>query len=89
MNKRKTSELLLVKQVIKLCEKANISRIRYGNFEIEFGDRKREVQTRYEGKESQYLDSPQSDMPPDDVMLFAATPSMDEMIQARKGGKKR
>lgn len=89
---RKTSELLKIKQIIKLCEKNNISRIRYENVEIEFGEKKVRQSNvkleKYQNDESKYTDSPNVDMPPDDVMLFAATPHFDSIIEDRKKSKK-
>lgn len=87
--RRKTSELKLIKQIIRLCEKSNISKIKYESIEIEFREIKKEVATKFENATSKYLDSPQVDMPPDDVMLFAATPSFDQMIDERRKSKKK
>jgi hypothetical protein len=88
---RKTSELQKVKQLIRLCQKNSISRIKYDNLEIEFSfaAKKSTGGLKYEKEDARYLEAPQVDMPPDDVMMFAATSEFDSLIETRKSGRKK
>ena len=89
---RKTSDLIKVKQLIKICQKHSISRIKYDNIELEFGNQVKTSKAagfKYERENPKYLDQPQVDMPPDDIMLFAATNEFDPMLNSRKAAQKK
>lgn len=89
---RKTSELIKVKQLIRMCEKNNVAKVKYDNIEIEFREKTltktKKADLKVETVDgSQYLDKPNVDMPPDDVMLFAATDHFDDILKGRKAAK--
>lgn len=92
---RKTGEFIKVKQLIRLCEKSNVTRVSVDGIHLEFGARverksaKKVVDTQYVGPESKYLETPSVDMPPDDVMLFAATDHFENILEERKADKEK
>lgn len=90
---RKPSELQKVKQLIRICQKNSISRIKYDNIELEFGfgfaAKKMSGAVKYEKEGSKYIEQPQVDMPPDDIMMFAATSEFDTLLESRKSGRKK
>ena len=91
VKRRKTSDFIKIKQLAKVCEKYNITRVRYENIELEFGPsvkRSSKAGVKYESDGSKYLDAPNLDMPPDDVLLFAATPHFENILEDRKAAKK-
>jgi hypothetical protein len=91
VKRRKTSDFIKIKQLAKVCEKYNITRVRYENIELEFGEklkRGKAVGVKYETDGGKYLDAPNLDMPPDDVLLFAATPHFENILEDRKAAKK-
>jgi hypothetical protein len=91
IKRRKSGEFLKIKQLAKLCDKLNIVKVKYDNLELEFGERPKRASkavTKYESDSGKYLESPNLDMPPDDVMLFAATPHFENILEDRKAGKK-
>ena len=90
---RKTSDLIKVKQLIRICEKSSVCKIKYDNIELEFreklsGKAKKADLVIEKDKSNQYLDKPAVDMPPDDVMLFAATDHFDDMLNTRSKASK-
>lgn len=91
IKRRKTSEFIKIKQLSKLCEKYGIKRIKWDNLELEFGEKPKKASraaTKYEADSGKYLEAPNLDMPPDDVMLFAATNHFDNILDDRKAAKK-
>ncbi len=89
IKRRKTGEFIKIKQLAKICEKFNIKRVRWDNIEIELGEKQRRVAktVKVETDGTQYLDSPNLEMPPDDVLLFAATPHFESVLEERKAAK--
>jgi hypothetical protein len=91
VRRRKTGDFIKIKQLAKVCEKYNITRVVWENIELEFGDkpkRSSKAVTKYESDSGKYLESPNLDMPPDDVLLFAATPHFENILEDRKAAKK-
>jgi hypothetical protein len=91
VKRRKTGEFIKIKQLAKVCAKYNIIRVVYENIELEFGDKPKRLSkaaTKYESESGKYLESPNLDMPPDDVLLFAATPHFENILEDRKAAKK-
>jgi hypothetical protein len=83
---RNKSDFTQIRKLLALCEKSNVSKMKCGIYEIEFfqkesstGDKK--IKQKKEDSFPSVLDSA---MPPDDVMLFAATPHF-EKAMAKKG----
>lgn len=75
---------------MKICKNTNITRIRCDNIEIEFGESKSTtIDTKYIGKDTDYLKNPTVDMPPDDIMLFAATDHFEDALKTRIEGQKK
>lgn len=89
IKRRKTGEFIKIKQLAKICEKFNIKRVRWDNIEIELGEKPRRIAkgVKVETDGPQYLDAPNLDMPPDDVLLFAATPHFESILDERKAAK--
>jgi len=91
IKRRKAGEFIKIKQLAKVCAKYNIIRVVYENIELEFGDKPKRLSkaaTKYESESGKYLESPNLDMPPDDVLLFAATPHFENILEDRKAAKK-
>lgn len=90
---RKSSELLKIRQLIRLGKKHSLRRIKFDNVEIEFTDKSlapySSKPVKFEKEDGKYLDAPTLDMPPDDVMMYAATEHFDHMIGVRKDAQKR
>jgi hypothetical protein len=89
IKRRKTGEFIKIKQLAKICEKFNIKRVRWDNIEIELGEKQRRVAkgVKVETDGTKYLESPNLEMPPDDVLLFAATPHFESVLEERKAAK--
>jgi hypothetical protein len=80
---RKSSVSRQIREICRACTPFNISRIKYENIEIEFRNGSEAV--KFISKDSNgYVKNPTADMPPDDVMLFAATGEYEAMLQSRK-----
>jgi len=90
IKRRKTSEFIKIKQLSKICEKYGIKRIKWDNLELEFGDKPRSARgIKYQtDKTASYLETPNLDMPPDDILLFAATDHFDNILDDRKAARK-
>lgn len=87
--RRKTGEFIKIKQLARVCEKYNIKKVRWENIELEFGDKPAKASRgiKYVSDDNKYLESPNLDMPPDDVMLFAATSHFENVLEERKAAK--
>lgn len=91
IKRRKTGEFIKIKQLAKVCEKYNIVKVKWENIELEFGEKQKRISkaaTKYETAKTDYLESPNLEMPPDDVLLFAATPHFENILEERKSAKK-
>lgn len=89
--KPQSAEIKRIKQLSSVCKSCGIARLRVDNIEIELSKAVGGTpgSFKYEQAKLDYLNKPERDMPPDDVMLFAATPHMDEILAERKAAKKR
>jgi hypothetical protein len=89
--KRKSSDLLKIRQLIRLGKKHSLKRLKFSDIEIEFTDKSfsSSQAVKYEKQDSQYLNAPTLDMPPDDVMLYAATDHFEHLLGERKAAQKR
>lgn len=81
---RKISILSQIKKIVKLCEKSNISRIKYDNFEIDFFQKEDSAKRKKTETKIASDTSGDNTMPEDDVMLFAATDHFNDLV-AKKG----
>lgn len=86
----KTSDLSNLKKLITICEKANITRLKFDNFEIEFsinegiGEKKPKKRVSTKEQAEPILNNDSQEMPSDEAMLFAATPHFENMLNKEK-----
>jgi len=88
VKRRKSGEFIKIKQLARICGKYNIKKVKWENIELEFGEAPRRASkavTKYEtDPKANYLEAPNMEMPPDDVLLFAATPHFEDILETRK-----
>ena len=82
---RNKSDFTQIRKLLALCEKSNVSKIKCGNYEVEFFEKEKlNGEKRIKKTKDETLPSViDSSMPSDDVMLFAATPHFDDMMEKK------